>query len=328
MREIKENNETKKEDIPEEYWTILLWGLIYDVPINEWDEFAHDIVYKNRFNSSHKVVDVVKKFADKSERIINAGTKLYRARIYYQDPLREFMSDVFRGQETKKNKRVFDNASPIDNFYNMQLAAVVMAIEKGNSEDNAIVGSLKKWGRKRFKGYNSDGSGKAPANNTPSGRINPESISYLYLAEDPKTSVYEVRPTIGQHVSVALFKTTEELRIYDLAEDIKTQDNNNKDEDISLFEVIQRRFSEPNSGNNLKYLPTQYLGEMIKQMGFDGIRYKSSLKQDGINLVLFNDNKCKAIRSDIIRVGGINLEFENPDIYELEKHVNSFANRS
>lgn len=313
----------ENDDMSQEFWILLLWGLINDVPKKEWDKFSHDLIYDNRFNSSHKVVDVIRDNADRRERRIVKGTKLYRARIYYQEPLWEFVSELFSEKSIEKNKSISNNAVQLDEYYNMQLAAVIMAIEKGASKDNAVIDSINKWGRKKFKGYNARGSGKAPVDKTSSGRINPKGISYLYLAEDPETSIYEVRPTIDQHVSVAMFKTTEEIRIYDLAEDSIKPDNKNMGDDDSLFEVIQRRFSEPNSGDTLRYVPTQYLGETIKQMGFDGIRFRSSLKKDGINIVLFDDNKCKAIRSDITKVSSINLEYANPDIYELESYVNS-----
>lgn len=66
-------------------------------------------------------------------------------------------------------------------------------------------------------------------------------------------------------------------------------------------------YKKPNSGDTFRYMPTQYLGEIIKQMGFDGLRFNSSLKKGGVNIVLFDDKKCKAIRSDIIKVGNIEL---------------------
>lgn len=40
-------------------------------------------------------------------------------------------------------------------------------------------------------------------------------------------------------------------------------------------------------------MPTQYLTETIKNMGFDGIRFKSALNSNGINIVLFSEEYCK-----------------------------------
>lgn len=311
-------------DLSEEQWCLLLLALLTDVPFKEWNEFVHDLVYKNRYSSSHKVVDVIKDFSGKCTNTIKKGQVLYRARVYHQDPLREFLSEVFMNNTEKIDSDVLGNNN---DYYNMKLAAFMMAVDKKTSRGEEIIYAYKKWQRKRFKGYNPSGSGAPPADNTLSGRLNPERIRYLYLAEDPETAVYEVRPTIEQHVSVATFKTKDDLKIYDLAGEIKPQEGERSDNDYSLFDVIRQRFSEPNSGDAFKYLPTQYLGEIIKQMGFDGLRFNSSLKKGGINVVLFDDKKCKAIRSDIIKVGNIELKFDNPYIYQLEEFIDLGSNK-
>ena len=303
-------------ELSQDQWWLLLWSLITDIPEKEWKEFTHDLIYKDRFSSSHKVVDVIKGFSGKCTATIKEGQVLYRARVYHQDPLREFLSDVFKNPNTKKP---IDRNDNINEYYNMQLATVIMAVKKGSPRAKEIIASYDKWQRKRFKGYKASDSGAPPADIGSAGRINPERIQYLYLAEDPETAIYEVRPTIGQHVSVAYFKIMEELKIYDLAREIKSQEGEAPGNDYTLFNVIQQRFSEPNIGDTFRYLPTQYLGERIKHMGFDGLRFKSSLKNGGINVVLFDDKKCKAFRSDMIKVGNIELKFENPEIYQLEE---------
>ena len=196
---------------------------------------------------------------------------------------------------------------------------LLMAVEKGSPQGKKIIEAYNKWKRKRFKGFKASDSGAPPADVGSAGRINPERIRYLYLAEDQETAIYEVRPIIGQFVSVASFRTVEEVKIYDLARNIKPQEGENSEYDYSLFSVIQQRFSEPNTGDVIRYLPTQYLGELIKQMGFDGLRFKSSLKNGGVNIVLFDDKKCKAYRSDLIKVGDIELKYEDSEIYQLEE---------
>ena len=40
--------------------------------------------------------------------------------------------------------------------------------------------------------------------------------------------------------------------------------------------------------NQIEYVPTQYLCEFVKSLGVGGIRYKSSLRPDGWNIVLFD----------------------------------------
>ena len=320
MKDNIGNLDSITEDMSKEQWQLILWSLLTDLPVQEWNEFVHDLVYKNRFSSSHKVIGVINGFSRRCTSTIKKGQVLYRARIYHQDPFHEFLSDVFiNSAEVTESP----DLRTISEYYHMQLAALIVAVEEKTPKGKEIIDAYKRWQRKKFKGYNSSDSGAPPADNVPSGRFNPEKIRYLYLAEDPKTAIYEVRPTIGQHVSVASFKMEEEIRIYDLAREVTPKKAVSIDKDYSLFDVICQRFSEPNTGDAFKYLPTQYLGEIIKQMGFDGLRFKSSLKNGGINVVLFDDKKCRAVKSDIIKVGDIKLELVNPDIYELEKFIES-----
>jgi hypothetical protein len=192
-------------------------------------------------------------------------------------------------------KKDNSNDDNINDFYNMQFMALMMAVEKSTPQGKKIVDAYNRWKRKKFKGYDSSGSGAPPADMVGPGRLNPEKIKYLYLAEDPKTAIYEVRPTIGQHVSVATFRTTDDIKIYDLATEIKPQDGEKTENDYNLFSVIQSRFSEPNAGDAFRYLPTQFLGKIIKKMGFDGIRFRSSLKNGGINVVLFDEKNAKPL---------------------------------
>lgn len=295
MADVMNNVDTVTEEMPEEFWLMILFSLLTDIPSIEWNEFADDLIYKNRFSSSHKIVDVIMQCADKRKSIIKKGKELYRARIYNADPLQELLTNLFKQSGGNKNKMTPDMISFFEKYQNMQIATVMMAIENETSKSEEIREFYKKWKRKRFKGYDSEGSGIPPADKTSPGRINPEKISYLYLSEDPYTSAYEVRPIIGQHISVATFKTTEDIIVYDLTNEVKSNDESGQNNDYSLLDEIQKRFSEPNSGNPLRYLPTQYLSEKIKGMGFDGLRFRSSLKNNGINVVLFNDSKCKAV---------------------------------
>jgi len=312
----EENLIPTTEELTQDQWLLILYSLFTDIPEKEWNEFAHDLIYKDRFSSSHKVVNVIKGFSGKCTATIKKGQVLYRARVYHQDPLREFLSDVIKNPATKKSS---DKNDGLNDYYNMQLAAVIMAVENGSPQGKVIIDAYNKWQRKRFKGFKAADSGAPPANIGSAGRINPERIRYLYLAEDPETAIYEVRPTIGQHVSVAFFKTVDEVKIYDLARVNKPQEGEESENDYALFDIIQQRFSEPNTGDTFRYLPTQYLSELIKQMGFDGLRFKSSLKKGGINVVLFDDKKCKVVSSDMVKVGNIELKFDNPEIYQLEE---------
>ena len=84
-----------------------------------------------------------------------------------------------------------------------------------------LVKAQKKWKRYvKYKGWNAEDSGAPPADLIGNGRANPDHIRYLYLSEDPVTPVYEVRPIIGDTVSVAKFKLLKDVRLYDLTFDM------------------------------------------------------------------------------------------------------------
>ncbi len=105
------------------------------------------------------------------------------------------------------------------------------------------------------------------------------------MAEDEKTAIMEVRPLIGQDVSVAKIKIDAEIKVFDLTK--RDQDLINIENSL-LYDVISRAFSEPYTGNSLDYLPTQCLCEYIRKLGFDGIKYYSAMNNSKYNVVLLD----------------------------------------
>ena len=309
----------------QEFWWMVLFSLLNDTPKIEWDEFEHDLKCVNRFSSTHPVVEVIKENAEQSKQTIKKGQILYRARVYKEDPLIEFLSDIYSPQKRRQegmNAPVLSK-SDIRKYTGMMLAAALLPLEETSEKRKALLSKYRKWQRKRYKGFSAAKSGMPPADLAPAGRINPQNISYLYLSEDPSTCVYEIRPIIGQHVSIAMFKTTKDITVYDLTGDIG---NKNDIKNPLLFSYIANRFSVPNHGDTLHYLPTQFLSETIKQMGFEGIRFRSALKQGGINVVLFSDQYCKATGSEIVDVAGISIDIAKSELYQMESALKDETN--
>lgn len=58
--------------------------------------------------------------------------------------------------------------------------------------------------------------GKPPVRLATAGRANPQGISYLYLSNDIKTTMYEVRATLYDYVTVAEFELNQEITIVSL----------------------------------------------------------------------------------------------------------------
>ncbi|WP_376786674.1 MULTISPECIES: RES family NAD+ phosphorylase [Sphingobacterium] len=60
---------------------------------------------------------------------------------------------------------------------------------------------------------------------------------------------------------------------------------------VSLFTKTRRRVAKTvrKQDVNLDYLPTQYLCEYIKSLGFHAVEYRSAMKAGDYNLAVFND---------------------------------------
>lgn len=157
---------------------------------------------------------------------------------------------------------------------------------------------------------------KPPAKLVSNGRANPHGIPYLYLASNIKTAISEIRGHKGEVVTVAEFQTKSktELGLADLRDPRKTISPFGLDEveDLQLIykyipylTMLGKELSKPIIPReaSLEYLPSQYLCELIKNMRFHGIVYKSSIA-NGDNYVIFADNKLKVIKTEQYKITG------------------------
>ena len=146
--------------------------------------------------------------------------------------------------------------------------------------------------------------GAPPRRFAKDGRLNPRGIPYLYLASDKNTAIAEVRPWINQFVTVGEFQVLKNLNIVDTTKILKSSKvkikNHLEYNDYLVWRNIDREFSKPVSTEDdlLEYLPTQYLADLFKSAGYDGVKYNSSVIRKGYNLLIFNIrvakcNKCR-----------------------------------
>ena len=160
--------------------------------------------------------------------------------------------------------------------------------------------------------------GMPPAGKATAGRLNPHGIPYLYLTEQPETTIYELRATFGDKISIGKFEVLKDLNVIDfnyrplLTNSI---DNDSLEDDIKEFLLKQRigaDLSKPMrryDNKEIEYVPTQYICEFIKILGADGIRYNSAVHHNGKNLVLFKSDKVKCISVDVRTVGEPTMGF-------------------
>lgn len=165
------------------------------------------------------------------------------------------------------------------------------------------------------------------------GRANPKGISYLYLSNDEKTSMAELRPHIGEYISSAQFKINKNIRLVDCYSVPKHYDYINcifnppaSQEDIgyAVWSMINNAFTKPikNNESSADYAPTQILAELFKSEGFDGVCFKSSMGP-GHNFILFDLQLADLINCTVMETKTISYEFSEcaNRYFVQEKHT-------
>lgn len=245
----------------------------YDKAQDLWNSFHNEVMYQQRFFLSHPMLDKLVDISKKCEAIINPGKIYYRARIIDVKAAREehMIAKCFGVDSTEEDHKWYRN--------------------KAN----------------KFRGLSKEGSYIPPnPDKIMDGRSNPKFIRYLYVAESPTTAVFEVRPILFSAVNVSGIEVKEQLKIANIAVDIDMSPEKEKSIDEWLLCFIQSAFSSPI--NNIdNYIPSQIIAEYFRHLGYDGIRYSSSLHREGHNLTIFDVTKCEAVFSTDLRLENIKI---------------------
>ena len=238
-----------------------------------WHSFYQDVMYCQRYFISHPFLEKLKEIASKCEMSIQPGTLYYRARI------------------------IDDKAA-----CNEHMVAKCYGVNSTEEE--------RKWYRNKankFRGLSKEGSYVPPDPKfIRDGRSNPRFIRYLYMAESPTTAVFEVRPLLYSAVNVSGIEVKETLRVSNIAVDIDMNPDKEKSSDEWLLSFIQSAFSSP-TNNPDDYIPSQVIAEFFRYLGYDGIRYGSSLHKDGYNLTIFDVSKCEPDFSPDLRLENVKI---------------------
>ncbi|MCW4784093.1 RES family NAD+ phosphorylase [Enterobacter chuandaensis] len=142
--------------------------------------------------------------------------------------------------------------------------------------------------------------GKPPEGNASAGRANPIGISYLYLAENEKTCVAEVRPNYTSIIFISSFVLNKSVQLIDLTSPREKLSICSFDEGrfsnvisiLNLLETLSKELSKPvkPESSGIDYIPTQFLCEFLKSFSkCDGIIFESSFG-GGKNYVFYEDS--------------------------------------
>lgn len=258
--------------VPAKIIDLVMEATNYDKARELWYSFHDEVKYHHRFFPSHPVLDKLAVFAEQCKLTVSAGRIYYRARIIDDNALSEHMIAKCYRQDCTEEERKW--------YYN-----------KNN----------------KFKGLSKEGSYVPPNPDLiRDGRSNPKFIRYLYIAESPTTAVFEVRPLLHNAVNVAGIEVKEQLTISNIAVGIDVDATKDNSVDEWLMYFIQTAFSS-STNNPDDYIASQIIAEYIRHLGYDGIRYSSSLHRGGYNLTVFDVEKCEAVSSTDLRLDDIKM---------------------
>ncbi|RZI52304.1 RES domain-containing protein [Aeribacillus pallidus] len=151
-----------------------------------------------------------------------------------------------------------------------------------------------------------------PPEKATAGRANPKGISYLYCADCKETAVAEIRPWKGFKVTIASIQVNKDLKLVDLSNKKFSPFMLENYEEILLLDTLINNFAKElsrpidPSNSEIDYLPTQYLTELIKMKGYDGIYFKSAMGPK-YNIVIFDSKNVNVL--DTETVGIIDIEY-------------------
>lgn len=289
---------------------------------NLWKDFTESIKYKSRFFPKSDFLEKVDNVSDYASVELCKGTVLYRAREYTE-------SDFF------KNKEAIAFYQKLNEFFphlKLQLEdigsesamnLILLAIAGDTKRMDELCQRIKEIAdeEKPFWGFKESDCDAPPKAYAKAGRANSVGISFLYATTDKKTAIMEMRPQIGQCFNICEIEICKDIRIFDFTY-IAGKPKENEYVKLGDLYAISKEFSRPNYGNVNDYFPTQYLCEYLRQKGFDGIRYKSAVSPEGINVIVFdtdrNDRAYKIVESRVYSVKNMDIQYEQMIPFELE----------
>ena len=162
-----------------------------------------------------------------------------------------------------------------------------------------------------LSGYNKNES-KEPALGVPGhGRNNYLGTSYLYLTDNRYTACAEMRPKPFSFISIATFKIMKQLRMIDFSERYNYLHDDGNISIDDLMVLLSRMFSR-RVDNDQEYYATQYISDLIRKYGVDGICYNSAVSK-GKNITIFNccEKNVTFISSEVVFVDDIHYNIYN-----------------
>lgn len=173
-------------------------------------------------------------------------------------------------------------------------------------------------------GYSVDDMYAPPRGKATAGRANPDGISMLYLADQVKTTLYEIRAGVYDYVTIGTFELLEDIEVINLADIDKISpffaanaygiDFLRQAVNADNLKVISNEIAKPlrRHDSSLDYLPTQYISDFIKSKTYAGIEYASTMCPGGINTAIFDEKPSfiKCVKTEVYDIKSLEYGYK------------------
>ena len=172
---------------------------------------------------------------------------------------------------------------------------------------------------KNEHGYGVGEMGAPPDDLASAGRANSKGVSCLYLANKKETTVKEIRAGAFDYVTIASFQLDKDVKVVDLSSITHNSPFYAETDKIKFLinerhlRNIERDLAKPLSqrDSDLDYLPTQYISDFAKYLGYDGVKYISTFDRNSYNLALFDTKICSCTYRKNYRIDNLDYRL-NP----------------
>lgn len=213
----------------------------------------------------------------------------------------------FTGSEIKENVCMFLDKIIRENklTYSMPAGTVVYRGRKISEDEISKSDGIN-------QGFDEKQSGVPPYRKTHNGRVNIAGIPVLYTAAEQYTACAELRPIKNEFLSIAEYELAEDLILADFVLDNILSFEDTPEGKLFLRDMF-RSFSLPVTNELIDYLPSQFVSEYIRinHPDISGIRYSSMRHIGGYNIAVFDKDKCRFVRSTVLRCSRVKYEFKD-----------------
>ena len=135
----------------------------------------------------------------------------------------------------------------------------------------------------------------------PAQRANLAGQPILYCANSNQTAIAEVRPHLGSLVTIAVAKPCRALKLVQV---FRRMEQDSDPFGLNPLSILDDWMSRPlNSLEDISlYWQTQLFSCIVREEGFDGIRFSSSANPAGWNLALFDPYAVDIMQCQMVRI--------------------------